>query len=477
MAGVELMTGEELVISNVLAERYASSAMCRIWSREEKIRRERRLWIEVMKAQSALGLDLSIEQIARYEECVDHIDLNSIDERERVLKHDVKARIEEFNDLAGLQLIHFGLTSRDITENVELLQIRDALVLIRSEVLGILILLAKRMDQHKTLVVVGRTHNIPAQLTTLGKRFATIAEELLFALGALDSLIDRLPMRGLRGPVGTTQDLFDLVGSQAEELESQVAKSLEFSRTLDSTGQIYPRSIDFQVVSTLVQVSAALSNLAIMVRLMSGAGLLSEGFTEGQVGSSAMPHKVNPRLSERINGLAVVLKGYLSMISEVSGDLWNEGDVSCSVVRRVALQDAFLAIDGMLQTAAAVLQELHVSSEAITREVEEHLPLMATSRILAAAMKIGMSREDAYRKIQQASLTSLKSKEGSKEIDYFDLLAEDPDFPLNKPDLDKELSSLKNLPMAIQQVDRVLEKIAKVSKTKEVSSFNFQKII
>ena len=117
------MTGEELVISNVLAERYASSAMCRIWSREEKIRRERRLWIEVMKAQSGLGLDLSIEQIARYEECLDHIDLNSIDERERVLKHDVKARIEEFNDLAGLQLIHFGLTSRDITENVELLQI------------------------------------------------------------------------------------------------------------------------------------------------------------------------------------------------------------------------------------------------------------------------------------------------------------------------------------------------------------------
>ena len=471
------MRKEESRILNVLADRYASKAMCRIWSREEKIRRERILWIEVMKAQSRFGLEISKDQIARYEESVDRIDLTSIAERERELKHDVKARIEEFNALAGLQFIHLGLTSRDITENVELVQIRDSLILIRSEVLGVLGLLASQMDQHRNLVMVGRTHNVPAQLITLGKRFATIAEELLFALQRLDSLVDRLPLRGFKGPVGTTQDLFDLVGGQAKALEAEISESLGFSRILDSTGQIYPRSIDFEVLSTLVQLSSALSNLAIMVRLMSGAGLLSEGFADGQVGSSAMPHKVNPRSSERISGLAVVLKGYLSMISEISGDSWNEGDVSCSVVRRIALPDAFLAIDGMFQTAATVLCEVSVSRKKIMEEVEQYLPYIASTRFLTAAMKAGMDRESAYRKIQGAALLSLRNREAGLEVNFLKLLADDPEFPLDVSQLQQEISTLQTLPMAERQVETLLERIKEVVETQGASGVNFQEII
>jgi adenylosuccinate lyase len=464
MAGMERMNEEVKMIANVLADRYASQAMQRIWSREEKIRRERRLWVEVMKAQSRLGMKITQDEIARYEDFIEKVDLASIDKRERALKHDVKARIEEFNALAGLQLIHLGLTSRDVTENVELVQTRDALALVRTEVVGVLTLFSKRIERHKDLVMVGRSHNVPAQLTTLGKRFATIAEELLFALERLESLIERLPLRGLRGPVGTSQDLENLLGGESAKVESEIASSLGFDRVLDSTGQIYPRSIDFEVLSTLVQLSAAPSNLAILVRLMSGAGLLSEGFKEGQVGSSAMPHKVNARSSERINGLAVVLKGYLSMMSEVSGDQWNEGDVSCSVVRRVALPDAFFVIDGILQTTASVISELEIFEEVIAREVEDQLPFTSTTHLLMEAVKRGMGRESAHKVIQRHSLSALEKTRRGERHSFFHDLGSDSDFPLSSEEsLSLAIDYRDLVGASASQIARVLTRIEKLS--------------
>jgi len=428
---MELKVSQSPVNPNVLAERYASAAMQKIWSREEKIRLERRFWISVMRAESKYGVKISPEEISQYESALETVDLESIDKRERKLRHDVKARIEEFNSLAGLQLIHLGMTSRDLTENVEMVQVRDSLRLIRAEVVGVLHTLAEKMQTHINLVIVGRSHNVPAQLTTFGKRLATIAEELLFAFERLESLLQRLPLRGVRGPVGTAQDLHDLVGDAANAIEVELAQELGFNRVLDSTGQIYPRSIDFEVISTLVQLAAAPSNFATTVRLMSGAGLMTEGFKEGQVGSSAMPHKMNARSSERINGLSVVLKGYLSMISEISGDQWNEGDVSCSVVRRVALPDAFFALDGVLQTFATVLREMKLFSEEILREVTAVLPLVATTSLLTEAVKKGLGREEAHAIIQKHSLTSIeKSRVGMKST-FIDDLGNDTRFPLD----------------------------------------------
>src|SRR3712207_1656872 len=187
--------------------------------------------------------------------------------------------------------------------------------------------------------MAGRSHNVAAQATTLGKRFATVADELLVALDRLDDLLGRYPLRGTKGPVGTAQDMLDLLDgdpARLEALERRVARHLGFDRVLTSVGQVYTRSLDFDVVSTLVQLAAAPSNLATTIRLMAGLELVTEGFAEGQVGSSAMPHKMNTRSCERVNGLAVVVRGYLSMVGELAGDQWNEGDVSDSVVRRVA---------------------------------------------------------------------------------------------------------------------------------------------
>ncbi|MFM8405039.1 MAG: lyase family protein, partial [Actinomycetota bacterium] len=274
--------------------------------------------------------------------------------------------------------IHIAMTSRDLTENIEALQIVSALKLIQTKTIATLARLGEKTAEYKALPMVGRSHNVPAQITTLGKRFATIAEELLFAHSRLEHLIEKFPIRGLKGPVGTAQDSHDIMGANYKKLEAAIIESLGFKNSLDSTGQIYPRSFDYEVLTSLVALSAAPSNLATSIRLMAGNDLVSEGFKQGQVGSSAMPHKMNTRSCERINGFAAILKGYAVMIGEISGNQWNEGDVSDSVVRRVALADAFFAIDGMLETTLTVLNEFGVFSAMIEKEIRIHLPFLVT---------------------------------------------------------------------------------------------------
>jgi adenylosuccinate lyase len=215
-----------------------------------------------------------------------------------VTRHDVKARIEEFCALAGHEHVHKGMTSRDLTENVEQLQTRSSLELLRDRAVAALARLARLATEHAGLVMAGRSHNVAAQATTLGKRFASAAEELLLALERLESLLDRYPLRGIKGPVGTAQDQLDLLGADPAKLaalEERVAAHLGFARTMASVGQVYPRSLDFEVVSSLVQLVAGPSSLATTIRLMAGQELVTEGFRPGQVGSSAMPHKMNTR--------------------------------------------------------------------------------------------------------------------------------------------------------------------------------------
>ncbi|MGH3445843.1 MAG: lyase family protein, partial [Nocardioidaceae bacterium] len=322
-------------VPNVLATRYASPELVAIWSPEHKIILERRLWLAVLEAQRDLGVAVPAGAVEDYLEVLERVDLASIAARERRTRHDVKARIEEFSALAGHQQIHMGMTSRDLTENVEQLQVRDSLRLLRDRSVAALVRLGVLAVENTELVMVGRSHNVAAQATTLGKRFATVADELLVALERLEELLARSPLRGIKGPMGTAQDMLDILDGdepRLAELERRVAAHLGFERVLTSVGQVYPRSLDFDVLSSLVQLVAAPSNLATTIRLMAGHELITEGFAEGQVGSSAMPHKMNTRSCERVNGLAVVLRGYLSMVSELAGDQWNEGDVSDSVV-------------------------------------------------------------------------------------------------------------------------------------------------
>jgi adenylosuccinate lyase len=455
------------VIANVLASRYASPEMTAIWSPEEKIRTERRLWLAVLRAQRDLGVDVPDGVIEAYERVLDHVDLDSIAARERVTRHDVKARIEEFAALAGHEHIHKGMTSRDLTENVEQLQVRASLTLIRDRMVAALARLAARAVQFEDLVMVGRSHNVPAQATTLGKRFATVAEELLIAYERVSQLIDRYPLRGIKGPVGTAADQLDLLGDPAKvaALEEAVARHLGFDRVLTSVGQVYPRSLDLDAVSALVQAAAAPSSLAVTIRLMAGHELVTEGFAAGQVGSSAMPHKMNTRSCERINGLAVVLRGYQSMVAELAGAQWNEGDVSCSVVRRVALPDAFFAADGLFLTLLTVLDEFGAYPAVIARELDRYLPFLATTKVLVAAVRRGVGRETAHEVIKEhAVAVALAMREkGAVTNDLLDRLAADERLRLTRAELDELVGDVRAFTgLASEQVRAVADRVAAV---------------
>jgi adenylosuccinate lyase len=429
-----------VTIPDVLAHRYASAEMVELWSPERKVVIERDLWIAVLQAQADLGIPVPDGTIEAYEAARDAVDLASIAARERVTRHDVKARIEEFCALAGSEHIHKGMTSRDLTENVEQMQVRTSLLLVRDRIVATLARLAALAAQHADQPLTGRSHNVAAQTTTLGKRFASAAEELIVAFARIEDLIERYPLRGIKGPVGTAQDMLDLLDGDADrlgELERRVAMHLGFTEVLDSVGQVYPRSLDHDVLSALVQVAAGPSSLATTIRLMAGLELVTEGFAEGQVGSSAMPHKMNTRSCERVNGLAIVLRGYASMAAELAGAQWNEGDVSCSVVRRVALPDAFFAVDGLFQTFLTVLDEFGAFPAVIEAELRRYLPFLATTKVLMAAVRAGVGREAAHEAIKEhAVAVALDMRRGLARNDLFDRLAGDPRLGLDRAQLD-----------------------------------------
>ncbi|CAJ1496209.1 adenylosuccinate lyase [[Mycobacterium] burgundiense] len=454
-------------IPNVLADRYASAEMVAIWSPEAKIVAERRLWLAVLRAQAELGIAVPNGVIDDYERVLENVDLASIAARERITRHDVKARIEEFNALAGHEHVHKGMTSRDLTENVEQLQTRRALELVFARGVAVVARLAAAAVTYRDLVMAGRSHNVAAQATTLGKRFASAAQETLLALNRVGDLLQRYPLRGVKGPMGTAQDMLDLFDGDAArlaDLESRVAEFLGFSRVLDSVGQVYPRSLDHDVLSALVQLGAGPSSFAHTVRLMAGHELVTEGFAPGQVGSSAMPHKMNTRSCERVNGLQVVLRGYAAMASELAGAQWNEGDVFCSVVRRVALPDAFFAIDGQIETFLTVLDEFGAYPAVVQRELDRYLPFLATTRILMAAVRAGVGRETAHEVIKEhAVAVALAMREQGREPDLLDRLAADPRLPLDRSALDAALADKSAFTGAAgDQVDAVVAAVAEL---------------
>ncbi|MDX1680400.1 MAG: adenylosuccinate lyase [Akkermansiaceae bacterium] len=412
------------MIPNVLAERYASAAIADIWSAEGRIILEREFWIAVMKAQKDLGLEIPQEAIDAYETAKGQVDVDSIMERERVTRHDVKARIEEFNGLAGHEHIHKGMTSRDLTENVEQLQVYRSLLVVRNKAVAALARMSKHSQEWKDLVITARTHNVAAQPTTLGKRISMFGEELLTSLRSLENLIETYAVRGLKGAVGTQMDqlsLFDGDATKVGELEKRIVEHLGMPAIWTNVGQVYPRSLDLRTVSVLTDLCSGPSSFCRTLRLMAGHETASEGFAPGQTGSSAMPHKMNSRSCERVNGLHVILKGHLAMAAGLAGDQWNEGDVSCSVVRRVMLPDAFFAIDGMFETYLTILDQMDAYEAVIAKETAHYLPFLMTTTIMMEAVKAGVGRETAHKAIKEHAVATVNDLRNGK-IERNDLI-------------------------------------------------------
>jgi len=433
------------VIPNVLAERYASPALQSIWSAEGRIVLEREFWIAVMKAQRDLGLDVPADAIAAYENVKNQVDTGSIMAREKITRHDVKARIEEFNDLAGHEQVHKGMTSRDLTENVEQLQVYRSLLLVRDKTVAALRRLRERSEQWSDLILTARTHNVAAQPTTLGKRVAMFGEELLDSLTALEAVIANYAVRGLKGAVGTQMDqlsLFEGDAAKVAALEQRVVAHLGMPAVWTNVGQVYPRSLDFRVISALTDLCSGPSSFCKTLRLMAGHETASEGFAPGQTGSSAMPHKMNSRSCERVNGFHVILKGYLTMAAGLAGDQWNEGDVSCSVVRRIMLPDAFYAIDGMFETFLTILDQMDAYEAVILAETSHYLPFLMTTTIMMEAVKAGVGRESAHKAIKEHAVATVNDLRTGKidRNNLVDRLANDTRLGLTRQALDAILA-------------------------------------
>ena len=261
-------------------------------------------------------------------------------------------------------------------------------------------------------------------------------EELLSALQTLNALIERYPVRGLKGAVGTQMDtisLFDGDPKKVIELESRIVEYLQMPATCVNVGQVYPRSLDLSTVSALTELASAPSSFCKTLRLMAGHETASEGFAPGQTGSSAMPHKMNSRSCERVNGFHVILKGYLAMAAGLAGDQWNEGDVSCSVVRRVMLPDAFFAIDGMYETFLTILNQMDAYPSVIEAENEHYLPFLMTTTIMMEAVKAGVGRETAHKAIKKHAVATVNDLREGKigHNDLLDRLKDDADIPLD----------------------------------------------
>ena len=453
------------MIPDILASRYSSTEISAIWSPEGKVRLEREFWIAVMKAQRNLGVDIPQSAIEAYEQVLEQIDLGKIADRERKLRHDVKSRIEEFCELAGHEQIHKGMTSRDLTDNVEQLQILRSLRLLRIKAVTVLHQLSLWSLRGKDIMLVARTHNVPAQPTTLGKRLAIFGEEILFALKRLDHLIENYPLRGLQGAVGTRLDQLVLMKGdkkKVKQLCEQVLKHLDCDASFNALGQVYPRSLDVETVSALIAISSGISNFARTLRLMAGQGLASEGFQQGQVGSSAMPHKMNARTSERINGFHHILNGFGTMLSGLSGDQWNEGDVSCSVVRRVAIPGAFFAADGQLEAALTVLAEMGFFEAAIAQELKQHLPFLASTSLLMESLRKGGGRESVHEAIKVHSVLVAEALRNGEIIEnnLAQRLANDDRVPLDFSEISEVLANPQRfVALAPEQVEIFAEEV------------------
>lgn len=475
---------EDFVAKNVLADRYASFEVLYNFSEIYKHRLQRGFWIEIMQAQHDLGVKIPQVNIDDYKRVRDDIDLTSIRAREIVSKQDQAAMIEEFNALAGHQNSHEAMTSRDNSDNVEQSQIKSGLEVIRDRTVATLAREARLAAENSDLVYAGRSHLVPGQPNLIGKLFTDTGEELLIAYEKLEDLIEKYPLRGIKGAMGTQTDMLQLFEGDADkvaELERRVANYLGFENILGSVGQIYPRSLDFEVVSTLFQALSGPANLAATMRQMAANEEFTEGFKEGQVGSNAMPHKMNARTSERIKALKSVVAGHVTMAGAISGEQLYAGDVSESAARRIFIPDSFYATDGIFQAILTVLDEGAFYPAVINAELERYLPFLTTTRLLTTAIMSGVGREQAHKTIRDHAVAiALEMREkGRKDNDLLDRLASDARLGLTKEQLQQALSKpIEFVGTAPQQIRTFVLRVEKiVAKHPEAAAYIPEEIL
>jgi len=450
---------------NPLITRYASKHMSRIWSPQRKFSTWRRLWVALAESQAKLGLPITPKQIKQLKEQVKNIDFNAVKRYEQKLRHDVMAHVHAYGDAApdARAIIHLGATSCFVTDNTDLILIRESLELIQDRLITVIDQLAKFAQKYRDLPCLAFTHMQPAQPTTIGKRACLWAYDLVLDLWEIEYRLKSLKARGPKGTTGTQASflqLFDGDHGKVQQLERLVCEKIGFSETYSVTGQTYPRKIDSQVLSVLSGIAQTTQKMATDIRLLQHRKEVEEPFEKSQIGSSAMAYKRNPMRSERICSLARFAMSLESNASATMSTQWMERTLDDSANRRLTIPQSFLAIDSVLILCQNVAKGMVVYPKVIGSNLAAELPFMATENILMAAVASGGDRQDLHERIRRHSqdAAAVVKQEGGTN-DLLERLSGDKAF--DEVDLSETLSPNLFVGRAPEQVDEFIAEVVK----------------
>lgn len=447
-----------------LSARYASRRMQELFSDETRYGTWRRLWLSLARAEREMGLPISSGQIEELAAHVSDIDFETVRLREKEVRHDVMAHIYAYGKAApgAAGIIHLGATSCFVTDNADLIIYRDALRLIRDELVSLCRSLAAFADKYKSLPTLGYTHYQPAQLVTVGKRAALWLGGFVSDIEEIDFTLSRIKFRGARGTAGTEASFMELYNGEGEKIDRMnelIAKDFGFEELFDVCGQTYPRKLDHRILGALSSVAQSAYKMAEDIRLLQHDRQLDEPFEEKQIGSSAMAYKRNPMRCERICSLSRYLMTDALNASMTASVQWLERTLDDSAIRRISMPEAFLCCDSILRLAESVVSGLRVNEKVIEKSVRGYLPFIATENILMEAVKRGGDRQALHEVIRQCSMEATARMKNGEEPELLSALAERPELGLSRDELAGILDASLYIGRCPEQVERFLKKI------------------
>ena len=448
-----------------LNSRYASPEMQYLFSPDRKFTTWRRLWVALAESEMELGLPITQAQVDELKAHVDDIDYEAARRHEERVRHDVMAHVHAYGDVCpnARGIIHLGATSCYVTDNADVLMLRDALKLVREKVVEVLRRLRAFAWEYKGLPTLGYTHLQPAQLTTVGKRACLWMQDLTMDLEEIDFTLSTLKLLGNRGATGTQvsfMELFDGDGKKVDELEKKIAEKMGMEKTFAVSGQTYPRKLDSRVLDALSGVAQSAYKFAQDLRLLQSFREIEEPFEKNQIGSSAMAYKRNPMRSERICALSRHVMALTQDASMTAATQWFERTLDDSANRRLSLPEAFLATDAVLELYANIASGMVVYPKMIARRVNENLPFMATEDIIMESVKNGGDRQEIHERVRvHSQAAATRMKRDGLESDLLDRIAEDPAFPLSREALTALLAPEKYTGRAEEQTVRFIETV------------------
>lgn len=448
---------------NPLISRYASREMSQLWSSEHRSQLWRKLWIVLAECEQELGLPISDAQLAQLRQFETQVDLKAVADYERRLRHDVMAHVHAYGDQCpdARGIIHWGATSCYVTDNGDLMMIRDGLEMIRQRLIGVIATLADFAKRYRDLPCLAFTHLQPAQPTTVGKRACLWAYDFVLDLQELQHRLDSLRARSAKGTTGTQASFLQLFAGdhqKVRQLEQRIAERLGFSDSYAVTGQTYPRKVDAHIMDALSGIAQSIHKTATDLRLLSSRKEVEEPFEKDQIGSSAMAYKRNPMRSERMCSLARFVMSLQSSAAQTAAVQWMERTLDDSANRRLVLPQGFLAVDACLILMQNVASGMVVYDKQIAKHLAEELPFMATEAIMMAAVAAGADRQEIHENIRQHSVAAgLRVKQEAADNDLLQRLKEDPVYA--KLDIDSLVDPLGFVGRAPQQVDEFLEEV------------------